>query len=260
MGMTKGTRMMAIQRMTQQGQTQNRSEYGGGSGRRMIGYDRDMNGQANSYGYGGMESHPYYGMENRQRGGNGRYMAGDGWDNPHAGEDRRYEMNGYPTESRRRRDSRGRYMMGGMGMDEEDEPRSYQRRAHGGNSFGDIYADVYAPGAQNRPGSMQGGHKHHEDMSQPVDEHTARKWVQKMDGGEKFKPEMVEQLRNAHCPHCEKWEFYTAINMMYSDYCEAAKKLGVDRADFYALMAKAFLEDADAGEHKLRKYMETIPE
>jgi hypothetical protein len=67
-------------------------------------------------------------------------------------------------------------------------------------------------------------------------------------------------MRTAHCPGCEKWEFYTAINMMYSDYCEAAKKLGVDRADFYALMAKSFLEDKDAGPHKLQKYMMTIPE
>ena len=242
MAMSPGMKMMMLQRTAQdRNRNQNQSEYGNQTGRRMIGYDRDE-------------------MQNRQRGGNGRYMAGDGWDNPHAEYDeRKYGMGGYNTEARRRRDSRGRYMMDGMDYD-EDEPRSYQSRMKGGNSFGDIYADVYAPGAQNRPKSMQGGHSHHEDMQHPVDEQTARHWVQKMDGGEKFKPEMAEQMRTAHCPGCEKWEFYTAINMMYSDYCEVAKKLGVDRTDFYALMAKSFLEDKDAGPHKLQKYMMTIPE
>lgn len=249
MAMSPGMKMMMIQRTAQdRSRNQNQSEYGNQTGRRMIGYDRDE-------------------MQNRQRSANGRYMAGDGWDNPPLAaeyDERKYGMGGYNTESRRRRDSRGRYMMDGMDYD-EDEPRSYQSRMKGGNSFGDIYADVYAPGAQNRPNGMQGGHSHHDDMERPVDEHTAHEWVRKMqaaDGsrGGKFKPEQAEQLRATNCPECKRWEFYVAINMMYADYCEVAKKLNVDRADFYACMAKAFLCDEDAGENKLRKYMETIPE
>ena len=173
----------------------------------------------------------------------------DGYDDtPH--------MGGYGPEARRRRDKRGRYMMGGMDYDDDDE-EDYSPRSMSGNKYGDIYArgTIYAPGAMNKPmGGMMGG-----DMSAPVDEQTARMWVQKMDGGEHFKPEQADQFRNAICPHCDKWEYYTAINAMYSDYCETAKKMGMDKPDFYAHMAKDFLMDKDAGPYKLRKYMMTIP-
>lgn len=39
--------------------------------------------------------------------------------------------------------------------------------------------------------------------------------------------------------------FSVAMNMMYADYCNVAKKMGVDRPEFYAEMAKAFLDDKD---------------
>lgn len=298
MGMKPGMKMMVMQRMAQQGQNQNRSEYGGGNGRRMIGYDREYNNEdrrmeenqnrrMNGEGWEG--NRMAYGMEEpesrRRRDSRGRYAEGEGWESnrgyprseyderKYGMEEEQARMGGYGAESRRRRDSRGRYAM--YDMEDEEGPEMRQqtwyppRGAYGamppmgmhnpGNSYGDIYAHgtIYAPDAMNKP---MGRNHQHDSMKQPVDEQTARHWVQKMEGGEKFKPELADQLRNAHCPECKKWEFYTAINMMYSDYCDAAKKLNVDRADFYALMAKAFLEDEDAGEHKLRKYMETIPE
>jgi RNA polymerase subunit RPABC4/transcription elongation factor Spt4 len=102
-------------------------------------------------------------------------------------------------------------------------------------------------------GGMMGG-----DMSEPVDEHTARKWVQKMDGGEHFKAEQAEQLKTSMCPECKKWDFYVAMNAMYSDHCETAKKFNMDKPEFYAMLAKDFLKDSDAKPHKLRRYMETI--
>lgn len=215
MAMNPGMRMMLADRVRQP-ENNSRSEYGGGN-RRMIGYDRDMDGNATTSGYGGME-----------------------------------------TENRRRRDSRGRYMM--ARMDDEPEMRIqswYPPNMHGGSgySFGDVYADIHAPNAMNRP--MHGGMEH--EWAKPVDEHTARMWVSEMDGGEKWKPEQIEQLRQTMCPECARWEFYVAINAMYSDYCETAKKMGMDKPDFYASLAKDFLMDKDAGPHKLRKYMETIP-
>lgn len=224
MAMSPGMKMMMMDRVRQQ-PTDNRSEYGGGN-RRMIGYDREMNGNAATYNYG-YESEPMH-------------MGGYGYGG---------------TEARRRRDSRGRYMMGGMGYD-DDESQSYPPHMRGGGSkygFGDVYAEIHAPNAMNRPGMMGG------DMTAPVDEHTARMWVQKMDGGEHFKPEQSEQFRVTHCPDCNKWEYYVALNAMYSDYCETAKKMNMDKPEFYAHLAKDFLKDKDAGPHKLRKYMETIP-
>lgn len=56
--------------------------------------------------------------------------------------------------------------------------------------------------------------------------------------------------------------FYLALNMMYSDYCKVAKKLGVNSVDFYACMAEAFLNDKDAvgggGAEKLAAYYNAV--
>lgn len=212
-----------------------RSEYGGGN-RRMIGYDRDMNGQATTSNYGAMPR-----MGGYERG--TPHMGGYGYD--------------METESRRRRDSRGRYMMDGMYDDDEyDHPRMMNEPPHMTGSrygFRDVYADIHTGGVANRPmGGMMG------DMSAPVDEHTARKWVKDMDGGEHFKVEQSDQLRNSVCPGCERWEFYVALNAMHSDHCETMKKLGMDKPEVYAHLAKDFLEDKDAKPNKLRIYMETI--
>ena len=50
------------------------------------------------------------------------------------------------------------------------------------------------------------------------------------------------------------------MNMIYSDYSAVAYKYGVDTADFYADMAKAFLFDPDGGEpeEKLAAYYHNI--
>lgn len=97
-----------------------------------------------------------------------------------------------------------------------------------------------------------------------IDEKTARRWVEKMhneDGshGEHFPAVKCESLRSAHCPTCQKWEWYVALNMMYSDYVLVGQAMGMDRDDFYAQLAKAFLCDEDAEEGKLMNYMENIP-
>lgn len=58
-------------------------------------------------------------------------------------------------------------------------------------------------------------------------------------------------------------DFWVALNMMYSDYCKVAKKLGIGgNMDFYVCMAKAFLDDKDAigggGSEKLARYYEYV--
>lgn len=109
------------------------------------------------------------------------------------------------------------------------------------------------------------GHEHdHKKEHKEVDEECAMKWVHDMKAADNsqmphFRPDLAEQMRKAHCPDCKPWEWFTAINMMYADYVEAAKKLGVNRDECYALMAKAFLMDEDAKPGKLAKYMEEIP-
>ena len=49
------------------------------------------------------------------------------------------------------------------------------------------------------------------------------------------------------------------MNMMYSDYCRVAEKVGASSLDFYAYMAKAFLDDRDAAPNKLARYYHGFP-
>ena len=54
------------------------------------------------------------------------------------------------------------------------------------------------------------------------------------------------------------WCWWVTMNMMYSDYCQAARDIGCNTVDFYAAMAKAFLEDADAPSDKIERYAECV--
>lgn len=241
MAMNPGIKMMMMDKLRQP-DPRRHSEYGADNGRRMIGYDREDPGR---------ERHmpPMNGPEHERR-----YppMNGPrpGWGHPPMGMygyDGEVSFGGYGMpEARRRRDRKGRYMMGGMDDDDDDD----KYRGKGGKM---IAGAVWS----------EDGDKRHKDWK--VDEHKAMEWVSEMQNpngttGPHFKPDIAEQLRAAHCPKCDRWEFFVALNMMYADYSEVAKKFGADKPEFYVHMAKAFLEDPDAGEGKLAKYMEYIPE
>ena len=152
----------------------------------------------------------------------------------------------------------------GERRERRDEGRYKGKERHG---MYDEYDDdeegggKYAGNFRHRENSR----KHEADEAVTFDEHKAKEWVRDMkngDGstGEHWKPEHTEPLRVAHCPDCEKMEFWAAMNMMYSDYCEVAKKMNVDKPEFYACMAKAFLMDEDAGREKLAKYIKYVAE
>lgn len=233
MAMNPGMRMMMLDKLRE---PKRESEYGD-HGRRMIGYDRDGPGR---------ERHmPSRGGLDHDR----RYPPMDGpmpgWELPPMGAygyggEVSFEGYGMP-ESGRRRDRKGRYMMGGMDHDDDDDDKYHLKGS------GMIAGAVWSGG----------GHEN-------VDERKAMEWTKKMqnpDGsaGPHFPPPVAEQLRAAHAPKCDKWEFMVALNMMYADYSEVAKKFAADKPEFYVHMAKAFLEDPDAGDGKLAKYMEIIP-
>lgn len=57
-----------------------------------------------------------------------------------------------------------------------------------------------------------------------------------------------------------RWAWGVTMNMMYSDYCDVAMEFGVNRPEFYAALAKAFLLDKDGPgpERKLMKYYEHV--
>lgn len=57
-----------------------------------------------------------------------------------------------------------------------------------------------------------------------------------------------------------RWAWGVTMNMMYSDYYDVAMEFGVNRPEFYAALAKAFLLDKDGPgpERKLMEYYEHI--
>lgn len=72
--------------------------------------------------------------------------------------------------------------------------------------------------------------------------------------------EKTEEIRKQRGIECDPVMFYAAMNMMYSDYCKAAEKTGAVSVDFYAYMAKAFLDDEDAAPNKLARYYYFVAE
>lgn len=93
----------------------------------------------------------------------------------------------------------------------------------------------------------------------------AKSWVENMENadgttGPHWTMEETEAVRKKHGLTIAPMAFWVTMNMMYSDYCKAAEKMGVNSADFYICMTKAFLEDKDAQPEKLARYYEYIAE
>jgi len=84
----------------------------------------------------------------------------------------------------------------------------------------------------------------------------AEKWVGKMKNIQIRMPyeEVQRRAVNYGIPTEKIPEFYAAFNMMQSDYGMVAKEFGVSKVDFYAAMAKAWIDDEDAVENKTALY------
>jgi len=97
----------------------------------------------------------------------------------------------------------------------------------------------------------------------PFTQEVALEWISSMkneDGttGPHWSMEQTEQARKQRNIDCDPIQFFAAMNMMYSDYCKVAEKVNSNSMDFYAYMAKAFLDDKDAVKDKMGKYFACI--
>ena len=117
------------------------------------------------------------------------------------------------------------------------------------------YADAIC--ALHRVGGRGGA----ETLTKEDTEH----WTAKMENedgstGAHWTMEQTGQVAAIAGAHYEPWVWYAALNMMYSDYYAVAAKYGLDRPEFYADLAKAFLDDKDAGgaERKIAAYYHGI--
>lgn len=91
----------------------------------------------------------------------------------------------------------------------------------------------------------------------------AKRWTSKMQNADGTKGchwtlEQTQDVAKQRNITCDPTDFWAVMNMMYSDYCQVAKRQSVDTPGFYADMAKAFLEDADAADGKAYLYWDCI--
>lgn len=95
------------------------------------------------------------------------------------------------------------------------------------------------------------------------DMETAREWVESMKGedgksGEHWTMEQLKPIMQQRGIDAKPEEFWAIMNALYSDYCKVAKKHNVSTVDFYADMAKAWIDDKDAVEDKVAAYYEYV--
>lgn len=198
------------------------------------------------------------------------------------------EMGMDNMESRRRRDSRGRYMRSEWedGMEDnygnDARMRGYPGRPfpvyEGGRSnmnqigfdySGDNVRTDYGMTAAHHTGnemeyrksSKMGGYSYSEGT--PMTKEMAEEWTRSMrneDGtkGPHWTMEQVKQVMAQKGIKYDLAEFYAILNAMYSDYCAVLKKHGVNNIDFYVDLAAAWLNDSDVVPNKAAMYYECI--
>lgn len=94
---------------------------------------------------------------------------------------------------------------------------------------------------------------------------TAREWVESMKGedgstGAHWTMEQVKPIMQQKGIDARPEEFWAIMNALYSDYSKVAKKHNVSTVDFYADLAKAWIEDKDAVKDKAAAYYEYVVE
>lgn len=105
-----------------------------------------------------------------------------------------------------------------------------------------------------------------EDARGSFDRETAMHWMEHMENadgstGPHWTMEQTAAVADSLGIHgVELWAWGAAMNMAYSDYYPVAVDFGLNRPDFYAALAKAFLLDKDGPgpEEKLLRYYEHV--
>ena len=90
------------------------------------------------------------------------------------------------------------------------------------------------------------------DEAEGFTEDDAKAWTAKMENedgttGPHWSMGQTDAVANIAGVHVKLCTWWSAMNVMYSDYYGVAAKYGLDRPEVYAGLAKAFLVDKDAG-------------
>ena len=104
--------------------------------------------------------------------------------------------------------------------------------------------------------------------AEAFDRETAMHWAERMknaDGstGPHWTMDQTTAIADSmeiQAPVVPRWAWGVTMNMMYSDYYPVAVEFGLNRPEFYAALAKAFLLDKDGPgpERKLMEHYEHI--
>jgi len=198
-------------------------------------------------------------------------MEYDGMEDTYAPESRFRDRGG------REHYDNGRYapMRNEMGPAERTgvEPGKETRRPHSADYSPQIgfraeprMNNVYYMDTESRAGE---GHKSHMQKgsarsSESLTKDMAEEWMDNLENedgtkGPHWTLDQTKQVMAQKGVQCDPLSFYVVLNAMYSDYCKVFKKHGVgDNLGFYVDMAKAFIDDKDAGEGKVVSYFENI--
>lgn len=147
----------------------------------------------------------------------------------------------------------------GSRMDDEKEGEGGMRK-YGRRYDPDRMSAYQAPGM---PQKM--GHAGYDGNDEHLSREEAEEWVAGMKS-EDGKPgprwpfsEIKQYAANFGVQGEDKVvELFAVMNALYADYCKVAKKHGVDKVDFWADLAKAFIRDQDAVPGKVKMYYECI--
>lgn len=158
-----------------------------------------------------------------------------------------FDVEDYAPESRRHRDSRGRFRSESTYYPPHAEMNTIGFAAHSGKE-----------GKQHELHMMRGGSHGHE-----FNEKMAHDWMdnlQREDNteGPIWTLAQIKQAAEQRGIREDPMRLWVAVNAMYADYCAVAKKYGVDDIEFFLDMGKAFLDDRDAKGDKLAAYYEGI--
>lgn len=116
---------------------------------------------------------------------------------------------------------------------------------------------------ERMPGNraMTGGAE--SNVSPHFDMQMAQEWTRRMqneDGttGPHWTIDQTNKVMEQRGVNEDPVKFWVAMNMIYSDFVNVAKKLGISNVDFYTEMTRAFLDDKDVSGDKLAKYYEYV--
>lgn len=216
----------------------------------------DFEGPVNVY-YGGYNRAGDYGSNERR----GREMG----DRSRVGMD--------DMESRRRRDSKGRFRSEYDNMDSgyPNRPFPVYQRENDMNQIGFNANEVrtnygmeaayhHGDETEYRTGHKMGGAAY---ADTELTEDMATEWTDNMkneDGtrGPHWNMEQVKQVMKQKGVSCDPLEMFVIMNALYSDYCAVFKKYNMNKSDVYVDLACAWLNDRDAVHNKAAAYYEHI--